>query len=200
MLRPPAIASGIAKSHITQKGAPMTSHWLSRRLMPACAAILLFAPPVQAQFQAQAPAAAAAPAAASNVPAPGMARVWFYREMQPYSSLATPYVRLNGVVAGVSEPGGAFHVDVPPGHYHLSADSIGVDFNQTRDVDLAPGMQIFAKVVSNDNWIEGGGGRGGGGYHRDTFYVWLYPVETAWPVIQHGYIYGAGPLTAALPR
>ena len=57
-----------------------------------------------------------------------MARIWFYREMAPYSSLATPYVRLNGVIAGVSQPGGSSYRDVPPGHYHLSVDSYGVDF------------------------------------------------------------------------
>src|ERR1700675_1471365 len=83
----------------------------------------------------------------------GTARIWFYRDMAPYSSLATPYVRLNGVVAGVSQPGGASYRDVPPGHYHISVDSYGVDFGQTKDVDLAPGAEIYAKVVSNDNWI-----------------------------------------------
>ena len=91
-------------------------------------------------------------------PTTSMARVWFYRDMAPYSSLATPFVRLNGVVAGVSQPGGASYRDVPPGHYHISVDSYGVDFGQTKDVDLAPGAEIYAKVVSNDNWIVGGGG------------------------------------------
>ena len=107
---------------------------------------------------------------------------------------------MNGAVAGVSQPGGSSYRDVPPGHYRLSVDSYGVDFGQTRDVDLAPGAQVFAKVVSNDHWIEGGGGgQGGGGYHRDTFYVWLYPVEAAWPVIAQSWFYGGGSLTAALP-
>jgi len=183
----------------------MPSPLLFRWLISAWASLVLLAPAALAQT----PAAYSPPrpAAASNVPALGMARIWWYRELQPYSSLATPYVRLNGVVAGVSEPGGAFYVDVPPGHYHMSVDSYGVDFGQTKDVDLTPGMQIFAKIVSNDNWIEGGGGGGrggGGGYHRNTFYVWLYPVEQAWPVIAHGYFYGGGPLyvggqAAALP-
>ena len=136
------------------------------------------------------------PAAApylGSPPAPGMARIWFYREMAPYATQATPYVRLNGAIVGVSRPGGSFYRDVPPGHYHISVDSYGVDFGQTRDVDLPPGAQIFARVVSNDNWIEGGGGgRGGGGYHRDTFYVWLYPFEYAWPVIAQTWFYGSG--------
>ena len=178
----------------------MTRLSVLRWVVPLCAALALSVPALHAQ--------PAAPIAASNAPAPGMARIWWYRELEPYSSLATPYVRLNGIVAGVSQPGGSFYVDVPPGHYHLSVDTIGVDFGQTKDVDLVPGMQIFAKIVSNDNWIEGGGGggRGGGsGYHRNTFYVWLYPLEAAWPVIARSYFYGGGyfygsqPVAAALP-
>jgi hypothetical protein len=168
----------------------MTVLSLSRRLWLVCSALLL-ATPLRAQPVAS--------TTASNMPPPGMARIWWYRALEPYSSLATPYVRLNGAIAGVSQPGGAFYVDVPPGHYHMSADTVGVDFGQTKDVDLMPGMQIFAKIVSNDNWISGGGGGrggGGGGYRRDTFYVWLYPVEQAWPVIAQGYFYGGGPLYA----
>jgi len=156
-------------------------------LPPLCAALLLSVAPLRAQPVAS---------TAVSVPAPGMARIWWYRALDPYSSLATPYVRLNGAIAGVSQPGGAFYVDVPPGHYHLSVDTIGVDFGQTQDVDLMPGMQLFAKVVSNDNWITGGGRGGGGGYRRDTFYVWLYPVQQAWPVIAQSYFYGGGPLYA----
>jgi len=168
----------------------MTSHSLFRWLIASCAGVLLLT---------SAADAASPPSGQAASPPPGMARIWFYRAMEPYSSLATPFVRLNGVVAGVSQPGGSSYRDVPPGHYRLSVDSYGVDFGQTRDVDLGPGAQVFAKVVSNDHWIEGGGGgRGGGGYHRDTFYVWLYPVEAAWPVIAQSWFYGGGPLTAAL--
>ena len=104
----------------------MTSHPVLRWLISACAGVLLLAPSAHAQ------APAAGQSSASSAPAPGMARIWFYREMAPYSSLATPYVRLNGVIAGVSQPGGSSYRDVPPGHYHLSVDSYGVDFDQTR--------------------------------------------------------------------
>ena len=159
---------------------------LLRWVLPVGAALLLLATSGHAQRP--------------PTPITGMARVWFYRDMAPYSSLATPFVRLNGVVAGVSQPGGASYRDVPPGHYHISVDSYGVDFGQTKDVDLAPGAEIYAKVVSNDNWIVGGGGgRGGGGYHRDTFYVWLYPAEAARPVIAQSWFYGGGTLTAQVP-
>src|SRR5437588_1202640 len=170
---------------------PLLRLSLFRWVLPPCAPMLLVASPPYAH-------APAAPAAVSKVPPPGMARIWWYRALEPYSSLATPYARMNGAIAGVSQPGGAFYNDVPPGHYHLSVDTIGVDFGQTKDVDLMPGMQIFAKVVSNDNWITGGGGGrgGGGGYRRDTFYVWLYPVEQAWPIIAQSYFDGGCPLYA----
>ncbi|MBV9584210.1 MAG: hypothetical protein JO213_04920, partial [Alphaproteobacteria bacterium] len=69
----------------------MKSALVFRWLIPLCAALALFAPPLHAQ--------PAVPAAASSAPAPGMARIWWYRELEPYSSLATPYVRLNGIVA-----------------------------------------------------------------------------------------------------
>jgi len=158
---------------------------LLRWVLPAGAALLLLATAGYAQRP--------------PTPTTGMARVWFYRDMAPYSSLATPFVRLNGVVAGVSQPGGASYRDVPPGHYHISVDSYGVDFGQTKDVDLAPGAEIYAKIVSNDNWIVGGGGGRSGGYHRDTFYVWLYPAEAARPVIAQSWFYGGGALTAQVP-
>ena len=100
----------------------MISLSLCRRLLFVCAALLL-APPVWAQPVAS--------TTASNVPPPGMARIWWYRALEPYSSLATPYVRMNGAIAGVSQPGGAFYNDVPPGHYHLSVDTIGVVYSST---------------------------------------------------------------------
>jgi hypothetical protein len=143
---------------------------------------------------------AASPAISS--PSPRQARIWFYRDLSIYSSMATPYVRLNGVAVGASYPGGAFYRDVPPGRYHISADSYLDDPEQDRNVDLAPGQEIYAKILPSDRWIEGGGGggRGGGsGYHRETFYVWLYPAEAARPVIAQSPFYGEGTLMAAPP-
>src|SRR3979411_2033812 len=105
----------------------MTVHSLLRWLLPAGASVVLLATASYAQRP--------------PTPTRGTARIWFYRDMAPYSSLATPYVRLNGVVAGVSQPGGSSYRDVPPGHYHLSVDSYGVDFGQTRDDDMRTGAQ-----------------------------------------------------------
>ena len=41
---------------------------------------------------------------------------------------------------------------VPPGHYHIAPESFGRDFNQDRNVDLAPSQQLYLKIVSLDNW------------------------------------------------
>jgi hypothetical protein len=69
----------------------------------------------------------------------------------------------------------------------------------TRDVDLASDQEAYAKVLSPDNWIQGGGQDAGGEYHRDTFYVWLMAPETARPQIAQSFFYGEGTLTAAAP-
>jgi hypothetical protein len=144
-----------------------------------------------------------APVAIAPIPG-GEARIWFYRDLAPYESLTETYIRLNGAAVGVSQAGGSFYRDVPPGHYHISADSYLDDVNQARDVDLVAGQEIYAKVLPFDPWIQGGGGGGrgggGGGYRRDTLFVWLYPAETARPVIAQSWFYGGGTLTAAQPR
>jgi len=132
----------------------------------------------------------AAPYLATQV-APGMARIWFYRDLNPNDVLATPYVRLNGTIAGVSEPGGAFYRDVPPGHYHISTDSYYNDPTLDRNVDVAPGAEVYAKVVPLENTVQGGGVVGGG-YRRDNYVIWLYPPEAARPAIAHSYIQGGG--------
>jgi hypothetical protein len=131
----------------------------------------------------------AAPYLATPV-APGTARIWFYRDPNPYETLATPYIRLNGVVAGVSEPGGAFYRDVPPGHYRISADSYYSDPTMDRDADVAPGGEVYAKVLPLDHSVLGGG-VSGTGYHRNNYVVWLYPPEAARPAIAHSYIEGS---------
>jgi hypothetical protein len=168
---------------------------LCKWLLPAAAGVTLLASVGYAAYPAAAPYVSS--------PAPlNQARIWFYREANPYDGIGLPYLRLNGTVVGVSQPGAAFFVDVPPGHYHLSADSYGEDFNQTRDIDIGPGQVAFAKVQSNENWIYGGGGGGrggGGGYKRDTYYVWTVPPQTALPVISQSYLFGNTPQYSGSP-
>jgi Protein of unknown function (DUF2846) len=131
----------------------------------------------------------AAPYLATPV-ALGTARIWFYRDLNTTETLATPYVRLNGVAAGVSEPGGAFYRDVPPGHYRISVDSYYSDAAMDRDVDVAPGGEVYAKVLPLDHSVLGGG-VSGTGYHRNNYVVWLYPPEAARPAIARSYIQGS---------
>ena len=141
------------------------------------------------------------PTSATAIPqlAAQQARVWFYRDLNPNAPMATPYVRIDGALAGVSRPGGASYRDVAAGRHQISVDSYVNDANQTRTVDLARGAQVYAKVVPLDDYVEGGG-EFSGGYHRDTYYLWLYPQEVAWPAISRSAFYAdTGTLTAAAP-
>ena len=127
----------------------------------------------------------------------GEARVWFYRPIDAYDSMATPYVRMNDQIVAISEPLGASYRDVPPGQYHITVDSYGKDFNQDKDVQLAAGQELYCKVVSLRAWVDttssGGGDAGGGGggdNGRNTFYVWLIPPDTARGEIARSAFYG----------
>ena len=79
-------------------------------------------------------------------------RVWFYREVDLYNNPTTPYVRLNGAVAGVPEQGGAFYRDVPPGRYQITVDSEGMSPSPSREVALVAGQQIYAKIGLGGSW------------------------------------------------
>ena len=142
---------------------------LPRRLQWVGALLLLAAgcagPPAPAQI-----------AVAPPVPA-GQARVWFYRPLEPYESLNLARLEMNGSFVGAVANGSALYRDVPPGHYHIAPESFGRDFNQDKDVDLAPGQQLYVKVVSLGSW--GVGVSGSRNFQRDTFYAWLIPPEVA---------------------
>jgi hypothetical protein len=125
---------------------------------------------------------------------PGEARVWFYRELDAHDSLSTPYIRMNGGIVAVSEPGGASYRDVPAGQYHISVDSYLNTPQQDQNVTLGPGQEVYVKVVSLRSWIQGGAGGGevgGGDYTKDTFYVWLIPPEVARAEVARSAFYGS---------
>jgi hypothetical protein len=128
---------------------------------------------------------------------PGDARVWFYRPIDAYDSMATPYIRMNDAIVAISVPNGASYRDVPAGPYHITVDSYGKDFNQDKDVQLAAGQELFVEIVSLRNWVPigGGGGDAGGGssgdFGRNTFYVWLIPAEKARAEVARSAFYGS---------
>jgi hypothetical protein len=126
---------------------------------------------------AQAPTVAAS--AIPPVP-PGQARLWFYRDFEPSVSLGMANVSLNGVNGiHVYPDGSASYRDVPPGHYHVTVESYGVDVNQSRDLDLAAGQEAYVKVLSLPLIEEGDLSS----FSRDTFYASLVPPDEARAIV-----------------
>lgn len=163
---------------------------MSRRPVHAGAAILLLI--MAACSQLPTTASVTIP----PIPA-GEARVWFYRPIDAYDSLNTPYIRMNDAIVAISEPGGASYRDVPSGPYHITVDSYGKDFNQDKDVALVAGQELYVKIESLREWAAGGAGGsgdaggGGGSYNKDTFYVWLMPPEVARADVAHSAFHGS---------
>ena len=120
-------------------------------------------------------------------PAPGTARIWIYRDYEPYVSLDRPYVRLNGAVVGISEPGGAFYRDVPPGQYEVTVDSIGRDVYQFATIAVVPGQQVYLQVQVSRSWDSGGSK---GAWEHPTFYTRLQLPEVAQAAIARSPFYG----------
>ena len=164
---------------------PPPSIALLRRLLQAGAGSLLLA-----TMSCAAPPPTAA-VALPPIPA-GQARAGFYRDPGPYDCLGTPYIRMNQAVVAVSQIGGASYRDVPPGQYLITVDSYLTAPEQTRNVYLFPGQQMYFKVVCLRNWIAGGGIRNDSGYMRDTFYVWDIPPEVAQGDVARSQFYGGG--------
>jgi hypothetical protein len=129
---------------------------------------------------AEPPATAQVAVAASTVPA-GQARIWFYRNWLPSESLNLANIDVNGSYYGSVANGSVFYRDVPPGHYHIAPVSYNRDLNQDRDVDVAPGQQLYIKILSSQSWD--GACRN---CVRDTFYAWLIPQEVAQAEIARG--------------
>src|SRR5438270_6915955 len=116
-------------------------------------------------------------AAVSIPPIPaGEARIWIYRDYEPYAGKGLPAVAANGAYVGQAELGGAFYRDVPPGHYRITVETFGVDVNQVADLDVAAGRAAYVKIVSNPSWVSYGLETQ---IERPTFYAWLIPNDAA---------------------
>jgi len=105
------------------------------------------------------------------------ARFYFYREYEPYESLARPYIYLNSQRSVISEPGGVLYRDVPQGSYFIAVDSYGVFPEQSKTVAVKGGETYYIKVESLRSWASGGGANDN--YERDTFVVVLINPEQA---------------------
>jgi hypothetical protein len=116
---------------------------------------------------------------------PQQARVWFYRDVEPHAvNQTTPYVRLNGAIAGVADQGGAFYRDVPPGHYQIMIEGGGMSPSPSRDVALLAGEQVYVKIGLGASW----NGQG--------FTIAVEPSEVGRAAIEHSKFYGGRELSA----
>jgi hypothetical protein len=104
----------------------------------------------------------------------GEGRIWIYRNYEPYTGKGLPAVGMNGGIVGVAELGGAFYRNVPPGHYAVTVESTGRDFNQVASLDVASGQEAYVRIVSNPEWVSGGDTFF---YERPTFYAWPVPPD-----------------------
>jgi hypothetical protein len=84
-------------------------------------------------------------------PPPSEARIWIYRVDNPYTTLSTPEVRINGAIVAPAALGSRFYRDVPAGNYLITAESAGAAPGQFARVALAAGETVYVKVDA-DNW------------------------------------------------
>ena len=119
------------------------------------------------------------PVVASRIPplAADQARIYFYRDDEPYESLSEPRIFLNGVPVGRSIPGGVFYRDiVAPETYLISVDTIGYYWYPFKEVALQSGGTLYVKIESLSSWQTGGPE---GDSHTDTFVVAIIPPDQA---------------------
>src|SRR6516165_6560033 len=120
------------------------------------------------------------------IPAGG-ARLWFYRDGGPRETQERPYLRLNGQIAGISEPNGVFYRNVTPGHYEVTVDSyLSTYVNQFAGLDLSAGEEAYVKVLSQAHWLGGEVG----GVDVENFYTQVIPAEAARAEAAHRPFYG----------
>jgi hypothetical protein len=141
-------------------------------LNTAVAGVLLLAACTAAPQPRYGDIAATAPPVAAD-----RARLYFYRDYEPYESLARPYISLNGQASAISEPGGVLYRDVPQGSYLVAVDSYGTYPHQAKTIAAEPGETYYVKVESLRSWASGGGANDD--YERDTFVVVLIDPEQA---------------------
>jgi len=94
-------------------------------------------------------------AQAAPVPA-GSARIFVYREYEPYEGAGRPYVSLNGERIGIAEPGGAIYRDVAPGTYRVTVASYAVWPFPPPPLTVKAGEVRYIKIGSLQTWASCG--------------------------------------------
>lgn len=78
----------------------------------------------------------------------GEARIFVYRDYEPYQSLSWVPVFFNRATIGAVGPGHVLMRDVPPGTYTIEPKSEGLWPDQAKSVRVAAGDTVYAKIES----------------------------------------------------
>jgi len=108
-----------------------------------------------------------------------MARVWFFRQMDPTAGdvyAGSPIIYANGAPIGDMPQGIVFFRDFAPGKYRFTVQPYGTPTPQHDTVQLAPGQQAYVQVQWEANWETGHTGGSS------------FAVETSSPDVPHQYI------------
>ena len=124
--------------------------------------------------------AARGPVAEAPIPA-GQGRIWVYRNWLPSESLNLANIEVNGAYFGSVENGGAFYRDVPPGAYHVFAQSWAHDPSATPNMDtnvaVVPGQQVYIKIIDLTSWATSVSLSKN--FQRDAFWAYLITPQVA---------------------
>ena len=102
-------------------------------------------------------------------PAPGMARLYFYRLLDPSDPSLGTTVLLDGKPVGFSRTGTVLYHDVSPGTYLVSVLSRGQYPYQFKSVQVQAGQTWYFRIESLPSWA--GCGSAKGDCRGDTFVV-----------------------------
>src|SRR5208282_4738647 len=81
-------------------------------------------------------------------PAPGLARIYFYRALSYYDTPEGTIVYINNQAVGYSRIGTVFYRDVNPGSYFISVLSRGAYPNQFKTIQVKPGQSWYVRIES----------------------------------------------------
>ena len=124
-------------------------------------------------------------------PPQGYARIWVYREDEPYVSLDRPYVRFNGAIVAISDWAVPSIATWHPADITSPSNSVGSDENQFVEVGAAAGQQIYIEVQVLQYWACEGYGMHSH-WCAPTFYTRLQSPQVGAAAIARSKFYGGG--------